>query len=57
MAIKENEREREREFSVLPHSTGILDEPGGEPDGAEQGWGVQGVVGEVLVTAPGLFSV
>lgn len=48
MAIKGNGREKE---SLLcssgppPPSRGILDGPGGEPDGAEQGWGVQGVGG------------
>lgn len=53
------EWERENELNVLPRtptpSTGILDEPE-EPDGAERGWGVQGVCGEVLAIAPGSLS-
>lgn len=43
---KKKEGIREKERSVCsPPSRGILSGPGGEPDGAEQGRGVQGVGG------------
>lgn len=44
MSIK-GEQERGRDAGAAPPSTGILDGPGGEPDGAKQSWGVQGVGG------------
>ena len=51
--MKGNQREEESLVSPpQPHSRGILDGPGGEPDGAEQGWGVQGVEGRYWLRAP-----
>lgn len=60
---KKIRKKREGEFSVLPRiphpppSRGILDGPGGEPDGAEQDWGVQGVGGGTSYGPPSLLSV
>lgn len=46
MTLKWSGRDKERLMcSSGPPSRSILDGPGGEPDGAELGWGVQGVGG------------
>lgn len=60
MEKKGNVREKESLVCCLgpqPPSSGILHGPGGEPDGAEQGWGVQGVGGGTSYGPPGLLSV
>lgn len=46
MTLKWSSRDKESLMCYSgPPSRRILDGPGGEPDGAERGWGVQGVGG------------
>lgn len=60
---KNAKKKKEGEFSVLhrfphpPQSSGFLDGPGGEPDGAEQDWGVLGFGGGTSIGPPSLLSV